>query len=122
MLGLFMIGSAMLAVSTTPADALVGLVVMMVIGAGFAAAGGFWWRFVTSADARRRIEYQDKTVLGVAARHNGVVTIARVAVETDMSPEEAREAIERLCIRGLAQPEVLDDGAIEYRFGGLLGR
>jgi hypothetical protein len=120
MLGGFMALSALGAMTVPPVEPLGGLVVMAIVGAGFAAAGIYWWRFVIGADARRRVEYQDKVVLGVASRHDGVVTVAQVALEADLSTDEAREAIERLCIRGLAQPDVRDDGSIEYRFGGLL--
>lgn len=116
-----MILSAILAISTTPADGMGGLVVMMLIGAGFGAAGVYWWRFVTGADVRRRLEYQDKAILAVASRHRGVVSVSQIALETDLSTDEAREAVERMCIRGLAQPDIQDDGSIQYRFGGLLG-
>jgi hypothetical protein len=121
LLGLFIGLSAVFAV-LAGGEEVAGLVVMTMLGFIFIASGVFWWRFVTGSEVRRRAEFQDKTVLAVAARHGGCTTVAQIALESDMSTEDARIAVERLCIRGIAQPDVRDDGNIEYRFGGLVER
>jgi hypothetical protein len=121
MLGLFMFISAVFALAVPPLEEVAGLIVMATLGAGFGGAGVYWWRFVTGSEVRRRGEFHDKVVLGIAAAHGGQVTIAQVAVESELTAEEAREALERLCRRGLALPDILEDGSIQYRFGGLLG-
>jgi hypothetical protein len=120
-LGLFMAVSALAALTVPPVPSIAGLVIMATIGAGFVSAGAYWWRFVRGSELRRRVEYDEKAVLSVASRHGGVVTVAQLALETELSAEEARAAVERLCIRGIAQPDVQDDGTMQYRFGGFLG-
>lgn len=123
MIGLFIGVSALFAMVTMDvATELPGLVVMALVGIGFGGAGLYWWRFVTGSEVGRRREFQEKTVLGVASRHGGCVTLAQIALETELSTEEARVTIERLCGKGLAQPDIREDGSIEYRFGGLLDR
>lgn len=119
-IGMFMAVMAVTAMAQ-PDNAIAGLLVMLLLGAGFGAAGVYWWRFALRSETRGRSEFEDKSVLRVAARHGGIVTVALITLETELSADEAREAIESLCIRGVAYPDVQDDGSIQYRFPGLLG-
>lgn len=63
---------------------------------------------------------QEKIVLKAAANRDGAVTIAQIIHVTPLSSSEAEEALERLCRQNLAQPELLEDGTVEYRFIGLI--
>lgn len=67
-------------------------------------------------EAEQRSAYGEKAVLRVAAMYNGRVTLSQIGVETDLSIDEAERVIEDLCRRNIAQPELLDDGSVEYRF------
>jgi hypothetical protein len=117
------LGMALLAFGgiVTQDGALAGEIVLGAIGLGFGAAGFFWLRFVTDADRRRREEFEEKAVLSVAATHAGFVTISQIALESALSASEAERVINRLCGRGMAQPELLEDGTVRYRFTGLIG-
>ncbi len=91
------------------------------IGVGFLVSGVFWLRYITALESARRTLFVDKAILGAAARLGGAATIAQITLETPLSVAEATEGVDRLCRRGAARPELLDDGTISYRFAGLVG-
>lgn len=99
---------------------ILGFLFYGILGAGFVAAGIFWYRYVSQQEGTRRRLFEEKAILTVAARHGGYATLAQVALETPFTAAEAEGAMARLCREGFARPEVLDDGTIRYRFGGLL--
>jgi|GEM_PF-2552881 len=92
-----------------------------ILGLGFSGAGIFWYRYVTEQEETRRHMFEEKAILNVAARHGGYATLAQISLATPFTASEAEAAMSRLCRQGYAQPELLEDGTIRYRFGGLLG-
>lgn len=99
---------------------LLGFFFYAILGLGFLAAGIFWYRYVSEQERTRRRLFEEKAILNVAARHGGYATLAQVTLETPFTASEAEGAMSRLCREGFARPEILDDGTIRYRFGGLL--
>lgn len=84
------------------------------------AGGGYWWFRAGQRNLGAVIQEQDKQILSVAARHHGRTTVAQIVMETDLSAQEAEEALNRLCQQNVAQPDLLDEGGVVYQFG-LLG-
>ncbi|MCY1014941.1 hypothetical protein [Pyxidicoccus sp. MSG2] len=64
----------------------------------------------------------EKAVLACAQQHDGRVTIAEVAAESDLSFTEAKAALEELSRAGACTVDVTDQGAFIYEFIGLLPR
>jgi hypothetical protein len=99
-----------------------GFIIYGLIGAGFGVSGIFWLRYITALEVTRRNLFAEKSVLRAAAYKGGMASIAEITLESPLSAEEAEAAVERLCSRGVARPELLDDGTVIYRFSGLLKR
>jgi len=68
----------------------------------------------------RRDELRRQTLeaelLRLARRHAGRLTIVEVVGELAVPPEEAKDALDALAVRGLADFEVTDSGVIVYVF------
>jgi hypothetical protein len=64
----------------------------------------------------------ERAVLACAKQHDGRVTIAEVAAESDLSFTEAKAALEELSRAGACTVDVTDQGAFIYEFIGLLPR
>jgi hypothetical protein len=58
-------------------------------------------------------------LLRLAARHGGRITIVEAVSELALTPEEAKEALDALAVRGLADFEVTESGVIVYVFHDL---
>lgn len=61
-------------------------------------------------------ESPEKTVLRVARKNAGLVTPGEVAIEGDMSVDEARKALDKLAKDGVAEIRVRSSGVIVYYF------
>ncbi len=61
-------------------------------------------------------ESPEKTVLRVARKNAGFVTPGEVAIEGDMSVDEARKALDKLAKDGVAEIRVRSSGVIVYYF------
>jgi hypothetical protein len=96
-----------------------GAKIVLVFALVMVATGGGWLWATRRRDSQLRGGYEEKAVLAVAARNGGRATVAQIALETQLSMEEAEEAINRLCRRNIAQPDLLDDGTVVYTFGML---
>jgi hypothetical protein len=124
---LLLLGTTIIVIAATylssPADFdIPGFIFYGLIGAGFGVSGIFWLRYISALEETRRNLFAEKAVLRVAARNGGSVTIAEISLDSPLTAEEAESAVERLCGRGVARAELLDDGTVEYRFSGLLRR
>jgi hypothetical protein len=64
---------------------------------------------------------REQAVLDIAAMHGGVVTVALAMQAAKISARDAALVLEELCRQGVAEPELLDDGGVEYRIRGLMG-
>lgn len=117
---LMFIGVAILALSLTASFAsAAGSVLYVLISAAFIGSGLFWYRFIVRSE-HKELELREKEVLAVARMHNGVVSPAQLALETSLTSSEVAEVLARLSRGGMVRPELLDDGTVVYRFGGLL--
>lgn len=83
-------------------------------------AGLAWLRSIARREQDGHLRYEEKAVLEIAAANGGFASIAMITLHTALSAADAEAALSRLCGRGVAQPEIMDDGAVTYRFGGLL--
>lgn len=70
---------------------------------------------------RRRDELRRQTIeseiLRLAGQHRGRLTAIEVASEMAVSPEEAKEALDSLVVREMAELEITDSGLLVYAFG-----
>ena len=62
----------------------------------------------------------ERAVLMVARAHGGIATVAQIVLESPLSSEQADRTLERLRKRGLAHPELDENGCVHYHFAGLL--
>ncbi|MGH7576006.1 MAG: hypothetical protein ACREM1_12890 [Longimicrobiales bacterium] len=71
--------------------------------------------------ARRREELARETraaeVLRLAGQHGGRLTVVEVVTELAVPPETAKEALDQLMTRDLAEIEVTESGMLVYVFG-----
>jgi hypothetical protein len=58
----------------------------------------------------------EREILSIAKRENGKVTPAIVALNSDISLDEAERALENMAKRGYATMDVSDSGTVEYLF------
>ena len=66
-------------------------------------------------------ESAEKTILRVAKKNRGVVTPGEVAIEGDVSIDEAKDRLEQLVSKGHAEMRVKKSGIIVYYFGEFSG-
>jgi hypothetical protein len=70
--------------------------------------------------AGRRAELRQKTleaeILRLAAQQQGKITVVETVAALAVTPEEAKEALDALARRGLADFQVTDSGVIVYAF------
>jgi hypothetical protein len=71
------------------------------------------------SDAQRGAD-NERAVLRIAQSRAGLVSASQVALETQLSLEEASTLLDSLAKRGHASMEVMDDGRIVYRFPDLI--
>jgi hypothetical protein len=82
------------------------------LGAG--TAGG---RFdPASGLTYKRTESPEKTILRVARKNGGQVTPGEVAIESDISVEDARNELDKMAKNGSAEIRVRSSGVIVYFF------
>lgn len=80
------------------------------------------FRSIGQRERSQNVYMHEKIVLKAAAARDGAITIAQITHDTPLSSSEAEEALERLCKQNIAQPELREDGTVEYRFIGLMER
>jgi hypothetical protein len=73
-------------------------------------------RNVGGSRAADRKETIEKTILRTARKNNGFITPGEVALEGDVSVDQAQAALEKLVTKGYAQMRVRTSGVIVYAF------
>jgi hypothetical protein len=73
-------------------------------------------RHVGSGVAPDRKETIEKTILRTARKSGGFVTPGEVAIEGDVTVDQAQAALEKLAAKGYAQMRVRTSGVIVYAF------
>ena len=66
--------------------------------------------------AYRKSETPEKTILRLARRNSGSVTPGEVAIEGDVTVEQARKELDKLANSGMAEIRVRESGVIVYYF------
>jgi TM2 domain-containing membrane protein YozV len=69
-----------------------------------------------AAGPASRPESAEKTILRVARKNGGMVTPGEVAIEGDISMEDARKELDRLAREGMAEIRVRSSGVVVYFF------
>ncbi|MDR0452654.1 MAG: TM2 domain-containing protein [Treponema sp.] len=75
------------------------------------------WRYVNDGSSRvvrERKESVERVILRAAKQNKGVVTASEVALEGNISIEDARKALEILVSKGFAEMRVRRSGTIVY--------
>jgi hypothetical protein len=71
----------------------------------------------------RKLELRQQTLeaelLRIARSHEGRLTIVEAVSELAVTPEEAKQSLDTLAVRGLADFEVTDSGVVVYVFHDL---
>ena len=71
----------------------------------------------------RKLELRQQTLeaelLRIARTHGGKLTIVEAVSELAVTPEEAKQSLDTLAVRGLADFEVTDSGVVVYVFHDL---
>lgn len=89
------------------------------VGIGFIVSGAFWFRYISTLEEARRSKFEEKVVLECVEEMGGMATVAQIALRTPLSSTEVEQVLDRFCKHGIAEPDILEDGAICYRFKGL---
>ena len=67
-------------------------------------------------EEKRRIASREKDVLRSAQQHKGILSPSIVALDTNLSIEEADALLQQLAGKGICSMEVRESGRIEYVF------
>jgi hypothetical protein len=106
----------------TTAIAVLVAVVLPAAGGAALLAGHF--RSGRTLDSRRdqlRQQTLDSEVLRLAAKRDAKLTVVEVVTELGVSSEAAKETLDGLMMRELAEIEVTDAGMLVYRFRDIQG-
>ena len=76
--------------------------------------GDFGLRRVDGPSAPAQKESVEHTILRVAKKNHGIATPAEVALEGNFSTDEAREHLEKLVLKGIAEMRVKKSGLLVY--------
>lgn len=71
---------------------------------------------LTGRKEQLRLQTLESEILRLAGEHAGKVTAVEVATAFAMTPDGAKEALDRLVLRGQAELEVTDEGVLVYAF------
>jgi TM2 domain-containing membrane protein YozV len=75
------------------------------------------WRY--AEDAGTRVvpkESLERTILRVAKKNSGIASVSDVALQADISMEDAKSALDLLVTKGFAELRVRQSGSLAYTF------
>jgi hypothetical protein len=78
--------------------------------------GGPGGRKLNARREELRRDTLQSEMLRLATQHRGKITIVEAVTALAITPEEAKEALDGLAVRGLADFEVTDSGVVVYVF------
>jgi hypothetical protein len=79
-------------------------------------AGALMIRIARIKERQQRTDQTERTLLRMAHKYGGRLTATIVAMETELSLDEARTLLGLFVTKGAADTEIDDDGTIVYRF------
>lgn len=75
------------------------------------------WRYAEDAQARvLSKDSPERTILRIAKQNRGIVTASELALESGISIDEAKNALEKLVDQGYAELRVRKSGTLVYTF------
>ena len=92
------------------------LFAMTLLGIAPGIGGVVLCRKMKQRGHRRQEESRERTMLLLAKKYQGRLTVAEVAMNTSVSSTEAKEMLDRCHLDGLANIEVSDSGSVVYLF------
>ena len=93
------------------------------LGVALAILGAFLWVLADRLDAAaRRVRYrrQQNSLLRLARRRGGRLTVTEAATDTGLTMEETHQILRNLADGGFVEIEVTDSGVMVYRFPEVL--
>lgn len=103
-----------------PAALFAVLITIVLPAAGGLALVTGKWGWHSGRTGKRRDELRRETLqsemLRLAREHGGRLTIVEVVSALAVTPEEAKESLDALAVRGMADYEVTDSGIVVYMF------
>lgn len=85
-------------------------------------AGAFMIRLGRIRERTERLNKTERTLLRMAHKYGGRLTVTIVAMETEMTLDEARSLLGVFVSKGAADTEIDDNGTIIYRFRELAAK
>jgi TM2 domain-containing membrane protein YozV/predicted transcriptional regulator len=84
--------------------------------------GGQNWRNVSDGQARivREKETVERTILRLAKQNKGILTASEVALESNISMDEAKKVLDTLVNKGFAELRVRQSGTLVYTLPELM--
>lgn len=101
----------------TSMGVIVGICVFFVLTT---AGGAFLFYHGIRQGRRRRMERNERTILKIIAEKEGRLTPEEVALETEITVEEAKTQLDGLCEKGAGEVQVTQDGRLLYVFFGFM--
>ena len=92
------------------------LFAMTLLGIAPGIGGFFLCRKMKRQGRRRQEEVRERTMLFLAKKNEGRLTVAEVAMNMSISSTEAKELLDRCHLDGLANIDVSDSGSVVYLF------
>lgn len=68
----------------------------------------------------RKHEAIERRLLSLAKQHNGKLTVAKVAMVTQLNSQQAKQQLDWCHAHGLADLDISESGSVEYIFSGTL--
>jgi len=85
------------------------------------AIGGFGLSFYTLRKKKHRAQQRaERRILNIIAEKKGRITPEEVAMVTEMTVNEARQELDRLCVEGAGELQVTESGQTSYVFSGFM--
>ncbi|GHV31120.1 hypothetical protein AGMMS4952_19210 [Spirochaetia bacterium] len=84
--------------------------------------GGGRWRNVSDGEARivREKETVERTILRLAKQNKGIITASELALEANVSMDEAKKTLDTLVTKGFAELRVRKTGTLVYTLPELM--
>lgn len=92
------------------------LIWIAVMGVPSVLAGFLICRRMKRNSRERRYEARERQILQLAAKNQGRLTVADVAMHIDISTAEAKKILEEFHLNGLADISASEGGNVLYRF------
>ena len=86
------------------------------------------WRYASDAqyrvmkDKAREMDHPERIILKIAKENKGVLSVSEVALEANISIEEAKQILDTLVTKGFAELRVRQNGSLAYVIPDIAGK